>query len=716
MAVVCASMKSYRMILLGCAFLPIMHITGCSDTSENINVKPSFITGAAQKITYDGVTDDLLTAGLGKTGLQGAAPGFADPLNPTAAELRKRAIYYNYRAVLDITSNGGYGTLYGPNIDINGNSTLGEGKIAGDEYIAYADDGTGKLNVTLMVQVPASFDPNNPCIITAPSSGSRGIYGAIGASGEWGLKHGCAVAYTDKGTGNGAHDLQANTVNLITGVRQDAVTAGNDSNFTAALTAAERALLTNRIAIKHAHSQQNPEKDWGKNVLQSIEYAFYLLNEKYGALSADGVRRLKTFTPANTITIASGISNGGGASVAAAELDTQGLIRGVAVAEPNTPLSSASVPLINRGGVSVANAGKGLLDYISYANMYQPCAAYATANAASPFLSSINATRAANRCDALSGKGLLTAAAGNLATQAAEAQAKLNAYAWENETNLLQASHYAFATPAIAVTYANTYGKFSAAESICGFSFGATDAATGAPAPVSAANIAKIFSDGNGIPPTGGINIINNFSSGGAVLDGLSVTPSTGLQDYNLDGALCIRSLLTGKDPVTGSALTGAMLANSQKVQDSVAAVVRNGNLQGKPAIIVQGRSDTLLPVNHTGRPYFGLNKKVEGTASKLSYIEVTNAQHFDTFLPFAGYDTRLVPLHKYLIEALDKVYDNLKKGTALPASQVVRTTPRGGTAGAAPAISATNVPAIAASPAVGDQITFSGGTVSVPD
>lgn len=54
-----------------------------------------------------------------------------------------------------------------------------------------------------MVQVPASFNPAQPCIVTATSSGSRGIYGAIGTAGEWGLKHGCAVAYTDKGSGNG---------------------------------------------------------------------------------------------------------------------------------------------------------------------------------------------------------------------------------------------------------------------------------------------------------------------------------------------------------------------------------------------------------------------------------------------------------------------------------------------------------------------------------
>src|SRR5438105_8659088 len=55
----------------------------------------------------------------------------------------------------------------------------------------------------MMVQVPANFDKANPCIVTATSSGSRGVYGAIATAGEWGLKHKCAVAYTDKGTGNG---------------------------------------------------------------------------------------------------------------------------------------------------------------------------------------------------------------------------------------------------------------------------------------------------------------------------------------------------------------------------------------------------------------------------------------------------------------------------------------------------------------------------------
>ena len=42
----------------------------------------------------------------------------------------------------------------------------------------------------MLVQVPNTFNKNDPCIVAAPSSGSRGIYGAIGTAGEWGLKKG----------------------------------------------------------------------------------------------------------------------------------------------------------------------------------------------------------------------------------------------------------------------------------------------------------------------------------------------------------------------------------------------------------------------------------------------------------------------------------------------------------------------------------------------
>ena len=48
------------------------------------------------------------------------------PNNPTAAELRRLAIYSNYRALVDITTAGGYGILYGPNV-------LADGTVTGEE-------------------------------------------------------------------------------------------------------------------------------------------------------------------------------------------------------------------------------------------------------------------------------------------------------------------------------------------------------------------------------------------------------------------------------------------------------------------------------------------------------------------------------------------------------------------------------------------------------
>src|ERR1700680_61085 len=80
---------------------------------------------------YDGVTNDLLTAGLGRTGLGLATPpGFADPLHPTAEELRRLAIYNNYRALVDPTPGGGGGTLYGPNVKADGNVPTNERLVA----------------------------------------------------------------------------------------------------------------------------------------------------------------------------------------------------------------------------------------------------------------------------------------------------------------------------------------------------------------------------------------------------------------------------------------------------------------------------------------------------------------------------------------------------------------------------------------------------------
>ncbi len=681
---------------------------GCSDSSEDRpqeNILPTFVKGDLVRTTYDGVSDDLLTAGLGKTGLAGAAPTFANPASPTAAELRRSAIYNNYRSLVDITANGGYGTLYGPNVDASGAVTTGEGRIAGEEFLAYADDGTGTLNVAMLVQIPSTFSVSSPCIVSATSSGSRGVYGAIATAGEWGLKRGCAVAYTDKGTGNGGHDLVPDAVYGLQGLRTTATAAGTRSGFTAPLSAADRTAFNsafpNRWAYKHAHSQKNPEKDWGTNTLQTIEFAFWALNEKFGPRNNNVVER--TITPGTTTVIASSVSNGAGAALAAAELDESGLIDGVAVAEPQVQFNAPTGVTIRRGATNVAAHSKTLYDYFTVANLYQPCAAYSAAAAGSPGLAFVSAATAANRCEALAAQGLVTGA--TTAERANDALSKLLAAGWESESTPFHASHYAFATLSVTLTYANSYPRASVRDNLCGYSFGGAPVA-GVPALLSANAGAQLFGTGNGVPPTSGINILNNNSVGGVALDAASISPSTAKADFNIDGANCLRGLFTGT------------AAPATTLRAGIDEVKRTGNLRGKPAIIVHGRSDTLIPVNHTSRPYFALNRIADASPA-LVYYEVTNAQHFDAFVgnaALAGYDTRLIPLHRYFNQAMDLMWNRLRNGTALPPSQVVRTTPRGGTPGAAPAITAANVPPIAATPAVADAIVFLSGTLTIPD
>jgi hydroxybutyrate-dimer hydrolase len=678
------------------------------------NRKPTFISGDIVEKTYDGATDDLLTGGLGESGLEDGAPapGFTDPDNPTDAELRISAIYNNYRALVPTNIGNGYGVFFGPNIDAGGADTGTEGRVAGTEYLAFATKGkSGKENVTLMVQVPDSFDPESPCIVTAPSSGSRGIYGAIGTAGEWGLKNACAVAYTDKGTGTGAHDLQDNTVNTITGQREDANTAGKASHFTARMSDPRRnafnADTPDRFAFKHAHSRENPEQDWGESVLQSIELAFYLLNETYGEPGPGG-KIIKTITPDNTIVIASSVSNGGGASVRAAEQDRRGLIDGVAVSEPNVNPVHESFGIRQGAGTPLFDHSRSLYDYITLLNVYQGCASAAPANAAAPF----NFAPSPAACTSLAAKGLL--AGGDTNAQAAEAQQIINDFGIIPEQNVVQPSHWWANVPqTISVTNANAYGKISVLDNLCGYSFGATDPASADPIPLASAVEQALFGTSNGIPPTGGVNLINNDSLGGPRENRASLSPSTGSADQNVDGSLCLRSLATGVASETGEKLNGPLKGASKKIARGVRSIRARGDLHGLPAIFVTGRNDAILPINHTSRAYYGLNQVEEGAQSGLRYYEITNAHHLDIFNRFPTFNELFIPLHHYLFQALDLMLDHLKNGTTLPPSQVVHTVPRGP---GAPPLTAANVPDIAASPAAGDAITFSDNILHIPD
>jgi hydroxybutyrate-dimer hydrolase len=706
-------------------------LAGCGGGDSAVNELPQGINvhsvtsypATAVGAGSTAATQDLLTGGLGRAGLGSAvAPAYANPAAPTAAELRRNALYSNYRGILDGSTAGGYGTLYGPNITTAGVVTASDGLIPGKEYVASLDDGSGRKRVVIAVQVPDSFDQANPCVVIGPSSGSRGVYGAIGTAGEWGLKHGCAVALTDAGKGVGLYDMMDDSVNKIDGTRATRTDAGGlnffAANVTDAARAAYNALFPNRLALKQVHSQLNPEKDWGNDTLAAGRYALFVLNDRYGSPGNP-----VPFTPANTLVIAGSASNGGAAVLHAAEQDSGGLIDGVVASEPVAEMPTSAGYGIQLGGAAVAGYGKTLADFVTWGNLYQPCAALA-AGAAMTELSTFNfiavagmTARATARCDGLAAKGLLSGA--DTATRSADALAKLRAYGWTADNDQMHNAHYALGNgPILSAMYPVGYGRFSVTDNVCDTSFAQVDA-TGAPTAVSANAKAQSFATANGTANGGPATVVYNNSVGGARSWQLAVSPSTGVADFGLDNALCQRALVTGADPVTGVALTASStptLAQSTAVRAGIAEVLLNGGLRGKPTIIVAGRSDALVPVNNNARAYTAYNRVVEGTASRLSYIEVSNAQHFDTFLSLGGFDTRFVPLHPYFNQAMDAMYAHLKAGTALPPSQVVRTTPRGGAPLAAPALTAANVPPFSATPAVANQIGFNGTALAVPN
>lgn len=270
----------------------------------------------------------------------------------------------------------------------------------------------------------------------------------------------------------------------------------------------------------------------------------------------------------------------------------------------------------------------------------------------------------------------------------------------------------------MALTYANAYARASVKDNLCGYSFAVVDSATtGAPVapgsvPANANALAQIFAIGSGVPPTSPLEIINNNSLGGPKRDQVSVTGSTGVVDFNVDGAACLRGLWTGT--LNGSTLSADLQAQSVALKMGVAEVLRSGRVKGVPVILVQGRNDALVPVNHASRAYLGANKMAEGPNSEVVYYEVTNAQHFDAFIAaFPAYQTRFIPLHRYVIQSLDLMYARLKTGATLPPSQVVRTVPRATTTSF---INSSNVPPISASPAAADQITFANAMLNIPD
>lgn len=607
-----------------CAAATVAAITGAGAHAAGFE-----LVGEPLREAYDGRSDDLLTAGLGGEGLRAAPPEFVDPLRPTWRELRRRAIYFNTRGLLDVRESSGYGSRYG--------ARAGE-RIAGVEYLAALRGPDGRGSTTALLQLPAAFDPRNPCLVVVASSGSRGIYGALPTAGEWGLRRGCAVAHTDKGTGIGLYDVDRGLAVTFDGRVVTAAETAPGTAFTPPR-ADSVSLPPHALLFKHAHSRVNPEADWGGHVLQAGHFALAMLNREFAAsLRAP-------LTPRNTLVIAAGISNGGGAVLRALEQDDGEFFDGAVAAEPNVTVAAAVETF------SVAEAGepprqvavRDLYDYASLHAVLQPCAALAEEAASIPLGAVIALNPALGPwCEALARDGLVAGAARG--EQAADARRQLIAAGVHPDALRLTAINLQFGLwSSVVSTYAAAYARAPANAHPCGLHFAAVDP-LGQPRALSEIELARAFSDYNGIAPGGAVAILRTLADGSR-----SVAAAAAL-----DTQRCLRDQMP------------ALAAGR-------AAIGMRGAVGRRPVIVLHGRDDSLVPVNHSARAYVAAHARALRGRGELRYYEIPGVQHFDAFLVLPGLDGQYRPMQPYLNEALDLLQARLTRRAALPPSQVIR-------------------------------------------
>jgi len=560
-----------------------------------------------QRVTEHRGSDDLLTAGLGLAGLQAMTPpGFADAAHPTSAELRRRALWNNWRGIADLSATGGYGDIYG--------STAA---VPGREYSALAKLPGAKQPHRVLVQVPDGFDLKRRCVVVTASSGSRGVYGAIAVAGAWGLPKGCAVAYTDKGAGTDYFDLDTQT-----GVREDG-TAGPPGETQAF--APDAPAGATGVAVKHAHSQDNPEADWGRHVKQAAGFALAALDRAFPQAAP--------FRFDNTRVIAVGISNGGGAVLRAAELEGDWL-DAVVAGEPNIHVEGSGA--------------RSLYDYTTEAALLMPCALLALPadSLPQPPLRAQAEPLWQARCASLKAAGLIEGA--DVAAQARSAHAKMREGGWTDQALTAGALSVGFDLwRAIAVTYASAYGRYGVGAHPCGYSFAALnpDFSARAAAP---AERAAWWADGSGIPPGAGVGIVDTRLAA---------------PDFTLPGLQCLRALNDGQDEA------------ARRVQRGIAELRAAPPRAGLPVIVVHGTDDGLVPPAFSSAPYVA---QARAAGREVAYWQVRNAQHFDGFLALPAYAARYAPLLPHVYAALDRVSAQLDGQAARAADQVIEARGRG--------------------------------------
>ena len=638
--------------------------------------------------------DDLLTAGLGLAGLRASAPSFVDPLQPTSAELRRRAIHANYGSLQDVSEAGGYGRCFG---------LMPGQRCAGVEYLAALEgpDSVGRHTVCLLI--PENFDVRRPVLVAAAASGSRGVYGGLPIAGPWALARGYALVLSDKGTGSGLFDADSGT-----GIRIDGtLTTDRDDSWAMFMPeVAGAGLAPHSVLFRHPQGGINPERLWGVYLLQAIDAALQWLRQEFPS----GVAA-HAFVPSAVRIIATGISNGGATVLRALENDVERWIDGAAVSEPNVLVAGRTQGLsVSSEGRVIHAPGRSLLDYGTEHFLWQPAALATGLPSGTPFAAAMAAVAPALQqwCVDLATAGQLPQ--GTFLEQAAYAREQLLAGGARSEALELGGFNVGgFVWPGMSYSYTMAYAQLLPGEVPYGVRFAATDAAA-QPRPLRGEELARAWCDASGIAPTLGINALAPLSVGGAEVNVNAGSVKLALRFRALAAVAPGIEPGADRESIADGATDAEDSALRVRVQQGLQEATMTGQLDARPVVIVHGRADALIQVNHSSRAYYAL--ACSQGAIGLRYYEVLHAQHFDGYLGLPGMGERYVPLNAWLERSLELVDANLREGQALPPSQVIRSSPRG--AGLPPLVEA-HLGQLKTDPGA-DALQFDGARLSVPE
>ncbi|MFU8877642.1 MAG: 3-hydroxybutyrate oligomer hydrolase family protein, partial [Wenzhouxiangellaceae bacterium] len=392
--------------------------------------------------------DDLLTAGLGLSGLRGPAPD-TDP--GSAGDLRRLSIHQDWRGLVDLTATGGFAA----------DDRLPA--VPGREFHAFAQLPGASQPFRVLLQLPDAFNPDKPCLVVAAASGSRGIYGALPVAGPWALPRGCALVLTDKGAGTDLFDHASGSGVALAGTLAE---RGH-----AVLGLAPEPAPAPLVSIPHAHSGDHPEADWGRHTIEAARFGLGMLQQAFPdrSMSADRVR-----------VIATGISNGGGAVLRALELDDAGLFDAAVVAAPNITAPDA----------------RPLFDYATEAALLQTCLlADPEFLMQLPMANPMLLASAQQRCQSLHAAGMLDQPA-PAAARAALLESGFTPEALEQAAVNTGLDLWR----SVAAIYASAYLRRSVDAMPCGYQVASLDA-DGNPAPADADIRGLWWANSSGVVP-----------------------------------------------------------------------------------------------------------------------------------------------------------------------------------------------------------------------